>query len=173
MMFISPNHRAPLDAASPLCLHFGRHWRGASEDRCSATISRILSTAVSAALLVGCSSPQRVLVASSDVPFSKQLQMHKGDAYEFRLPDGKTVAVWCERPRFGIMLGEQTTKSGLKTAWGERAFKQPEPLMTQVGPNSYESAGWKSYIVQGTVATTGDRTSEYELFVGDLRSSRI
>src|SRR6185295_17779987 len=95
--------------------------------------------------LSGCSTPrtgshsQRVQVAASVIPFTKQLQMQKGDAYEFQLPDGKTVAVWCERREFG-MLGEQTTKSGLKTAWGERAFKRPESLMRQVGPNSYESA---------------------------------
>jgi hypothetical protein len=150
-----------------------QRWRATEQHR-SATMSRSLSmVVVLAGLLVGCSSPQRVLVASSDVPFSKQFQMRQGDAYEFRLPDGKTVAVWCERPGFGMMLGEQTTKSGLKTAWGERAFRQPEPLMKQTGPNSYESAGWKSYILQGAVTTTGDRTSEYELFVGDLRFAII
>jgi hypothetical protein len=136
-------------------------------------MSRRLSIAVLLALFVGCSSPQRVSVASSDIPFSKQFQMQKGDAYEFRLPDGKTVAVWCERPGIGMMLGEQTTKSGLKTAWGERAFKQPEPVMKQISPNSYESAGWKSYILQGSVVTSGDRTSEHKLFVGDLRFAII
>lgn len=124
-------------------------------------------------LLVGCSRPQRVLIASSDVPFSKQLQMHKGDAYEFQLPTGKMVAVWCESPGSDIMMAEQTTKSGLKTAWGERPFKHPELLMKQVGPNSYESAGWKSYIAQGSVTTIGDTTSEYELFVDDFRFAII
>jgi hypothetical protein len=99
--------------------------------------------------------------------------MHKGEAYEVELPDGKTVAVWCEQPKFAMMLAEQTTKSGLKTAWGERAFRRPESLMRQTGPNTYESAGWKSYIVQGVVTTSGDRTSEYELFVGDLRFTII
>ena len=130
---------------------------------------RFLSITLLVALLVGCSSPQRVQVGSSDIPFTKQFQMHKGNAYEFHLPDGKTVAVWCEQPDFVMTLGEQTTKSGLKTAWGERAFKQPEPLRQQIGPNTCASAGWKSYIVQGAVTTTGDRTSEYELFIGDLR----
>lgn len=28
---MTPNYRAALDAAIPFCLHFGRHWRGASE----------------------------------------------------------------------------------------------------------------------------------------------
>ena len=170
---------APLNLATsgngaivrPLKLH--ALYRAVPERRRSATMSRILSLVVSGALLVGCSRSQPVPVASSDIPFSKQFRMHKGDAYDFRLPDAKTVAVWCERPGFGMVLGEQSTKSGLKTAWGERAFKQPEPLMKQIGQNSYESAGWKSYIVQGAVTTTGDRTSEYELFVGDLRFAII
>lgn len=134
---------------------------------------RLLLIALLTTLLIGCSHSQRVQVSASAIPFTQQLQMHKGDAYEFQLPDGKTVAVWCKRPEFGEMLGEQTTKSGLKTAWGERAFRQPEPLMRQTGPNTYESAGWKSYIVQGAVVTSGDRTSEYELFVGDLRFAII
>src|SRR5437773_8676579 len=104
---------------------------------------RFFSITVLAVLLAGCSSPQRVQVTSSDIPFSKQFKMQNGSAYEFQLPDGKTVAVWCEQPKFGMMLGEQTTKSGLKTAWGERAFKRPEPVRTQIAPNSYRLAGWQ------------------------------
>ena len=134
---------------------------------------RLLFIAILIPLFVGCSPSQREQVAASAIPFTKQVQMLKGDAYEFQLPNGKMVAVWCEQPEFGMMLGEQTTRSGLKTAWGERAFKHPEPLRRQIGPNSYESAGWKSYIVQGAVTTTGDRTSEYELFVSDLRFAII
>ena len=126
-----------------------------------------------AVLLAGCSPSQRIQITSSDVPYSKQFQMREHDAYVFQLPDGKTVAVWCERPEFGFMAAEQATKSGLKTAWGERPFKRPKPLQKQVGPNSYESAGWQSYITQGSVTTTGDDTSEYELFVGDLRFSIV
>jgi hypothetical protein len=98
--------------------------------------------------------------------------MQEGDVYEFQLPDAKTVAVWCEKPAFG-MLAEQTTKSGLKTAWGERAFKRPESVKRQVGPNSYESAGWNSYIVQGVVRTIGGTSTEYELFIGRFRFSII
>jgi hypothetical protein len=72
-----------------------------------------------------------------------------------------------------MMLAEQTTKSGLKTGWGERPFKRPKPLEQKVGPNSYVSAGWQSYTVQGAVTTVGDSTTEYELFVGDLRLSIV
>jgi hypothetical protein len=136
-------------------------------------MTRLLLIALLTTLFVGCSRSQRVQVEATAIPFTQQLQMHKGDAYEFQLPDGKTVAVWCEQPGSDMMLAEQTTKSGLKTEWGERAFRRPELLMQQTGPNSCKSADWKSYIVQGSVVTSGDRTSEYELFVGDLRFAII
>src|SRR4051812_28666007 len=113
----------------------------------------IAAFAVGAGLLTGCSHPKRIEIASSEIPYSKQLQMQKGDAYVFRLPDGKSVAVWCERPRHIMMLAEQETRSGLKTAWGERPFKRPKAVRQQVGPNSYALAGWQSYIAQGSVTT--------------------
>lgn len=112
-------------------------------------------------------------VKVSAIPFERQLQMREGDALEFELPDGKTVAVWCERQPSGFTLGEQTTASGLKTAWGERSFKRPEVVREQISPNSYRLAGWKSYISQGAVTTAGDQTTEYVLYVGDLQFSII
>jgi len=136
-------------------------------------MSRTFIVAACVPLLVGCSNSQRIQVASSDIPYSKQFTMQSGDALVFQLPDGKSVAVWCEKPKFGVMAAEQTTMSGLKTAWGERPFKRPEPLRQQVGPDTYVSAGWQSYIEQGSVTTIGDSTSEYELFVGDLRISIV
>jgi hypothetical protein len=132
--------------------------------------------------LVGCASSQpkqsasnihSVQIAASEIPFTRQIRMHNGDAFEFHLPDGKTLAVWCEQPPSDMPLAEQTTKSGLKTAWGEHAFKRPEPLYHQIAPNSYEPAGWKSYIDQGGVTTVGDKTSEYVLFVDSFRFSII
>ena len=114
------------------------------------------------------------IVAVSGIPFERQFQMREGDADQFQLPGGKTVAVWCERPPDMMMLAEQTTASGLKTAWGERPFVRPEPLEKQIGPNSYESAGWKSYILQGAVTTSSRAmTSEYVLYVDDLQFSII
>jgi hypothetical protein len=134
-------------------------------------IARAVIIYVLSASLMGCAKRHNVHVASSDIPFSSQFRMQKGDAYEFQLPDGKTVAVWCEEPKLPELLAEQATKSGLKTAWGERPFRRPEPIRQQIGPNSYTLSGWKSYIVQGGVTTYGDETSEYELFVDDLRFS--
>jgi len=89
------------------------------------------------------------------------------------LPDGKTVAVWCERPEFEMTLGEQSTASGLKTAWGERSFKRPEPIKEKIGPNSYTLSGWRSYIVQGSVITTGDLSTEYILYEGEFKFSIV
>src|SRR5207245_1582031 len=104
---LMPNPPHPANPAIASLLQFGYRWRGVADAERSATMSHILSFIFLAALLVGCSSSQPVPIASSDIPFSKQFQMHKGDAYEFRLPGGKTVAVWCERPGFGMVLGEQ------------------------------------------------------------------
>lgn len=111
----------------------------------------------------------------SAVPFEKQVEMGEGDAYEIRLPDGKTVAVWCERlrPEMLSTIGEQRTASGLKTAWGERPFKHPEPIWKSIGTNSYTLSGWESYISQGPVTTNGDETSDYEIYVGDLQINII
>ena len=136
---------------------------------------RFITLSLFAVLVAGC-APSRPssLVAVSTIPFERHLQMREDDAYQFQLPGGKTVAVWCERPPAMMMMGEQTTASGLKTAWGERPFVRPESLEKQVGPNSYELAGWKSYISQGAVTTdTGAMTSEYVLYVADLQFSII
>lgn len=134
-----------------------------------------------ATLLAGCAhsrddnatSRRIITVAVSVIPFERQFRMVEGDAYEFQLPDGKTVAVWCERPRppLSLMLAEQTTASGLKTVWGERAFKQPELVHEQIGTNSYGVAGWQSYISQGAVTTVADTTTERALYVGNWRFS--
>jgi len=131
-------------------------------------------------LLAGCAhsrhasdvASQRIVkVAVSAIPFERTFHMHEGDAYEFKLPDGKTVAVWCERPAAWFPAGEQTTASGLKTVWGERSFRQPELLHEQIGKNSYGVVGWQSYISQGGVTTVLDKTTEYRLYVSNWRFS--
>jgi len=40
-MTVPPNHRPSLDAGSPLGLHSGRHWTGASEAECSARMKKV------------------------------------------------------------------------------------------------------------------------------------
>jgi hypothetical protein len=125
---------------------------------CGCVQSRHIGTSTSANL---------IKITGSAVPFEQQFEFREGDSYEFELPNGQTVAVWCERAAF--QMAEQTTASGLKTAWGERPFKRPEPKLERIGPNSYALSGWQSYISQGAVTTHGSETSEYELFIDEWR----
>jgi hypothetical protein len=100
-------------------------------------MSRFISIIILTTLLSGCAHPPRDTtvdsrpiekVPVSTVPFEKQFTLREGDAYEFSLPSHKTVAVWCKRPPSWMPMAEQSTASGLKTVWGERAFQRPEPL---------------------------------------------
>jgi len=115
-------------------------------------------------LILGCGpSAPLTAVSAGDIPHTTHLTMKEGDAQRFQLPDGKEIAVWCERPGFPIG-GEQQTKSGLKTAWGERPFVQPELVLKMQPDGSEVVSGWKSYIEQGAVITRGSDTSEYILY---------
>jgi hypothetical protein len=102
--------------------------------------------------------------------------MKERDAYRFQLPNGKQIAVWCERPQFPV-VGEQETASGLKTVWGERPFVQPELVWKRQPDGSEVASGWKSYIEQGVVSTKGSfrdgGTSEYVLYVDQWQFSII
>jgi hypothetical protein len=125
-------------------------------------------------ILCGCGSavPQ-IPVTEKDIPYTKQLTMKKDEAQNFQLPNGKIIAVWCERPDFPT-IGEQATASGLKTAWGERPFIRPELVMKRQPDGSEVASGWKSYIEQGSVITYGStRTSEYILYVDKWQFSII
>jgi hypothetical protein len=107
--------------------------------------------------------------AAFAIPFERQFEMRGGDSLEFQLPNGKTIAVWCERAAFP--MAEQTTASGLDIDWGERALKRLKPRREQIGPKRYTISGWESYIVQGAVTTHGGETTEYELFIDEWRLS--
>src|SRR5262245_12251541 len=112
----------------------------------------------------------RIKLAVADIPYSKQFQMQPGDAYVYQLPDGKSVAIWCEQPGpLGAMFSDDS-KSGLDIGWGEKPFKQPPLVRKGTGPDPNELV-WKSYITQGAVIYSGDHSREHELFVGDLRLS--
>jgi len=111
-----------------------------------------------------------VKVAPSEIPFSSEINMNDGDAIRYKLPSGKVVAVWCERRNDS---SEQRTASGLKTAWGEQPFHQPDLIMKPLSGGGETDAGWDSYIRQGSVITTGSETSEYILFVDHWKFSII
>jgi hypothetical protein len=134
----------------------------------------LLALALLTAALSGCGpTAPETSVTPKDLPYTTHLVMHNGDARKFRLPGGKVIAVWCERPEFPT-AGEQTTASGLKTGWGERPFVRPELLWKSQPDGSQVATGWKSYIAQGSVITSGStHTSEYILFVDGWQFSII
>jgi len=112
-------------------------------------------------------------VGGKDIPYRKQLVMKQGDAQCFILPNGKSIAVWCERPPFPT-VGEQRTASGLKTGWGEKPFVRPQIVWKAQADGSQVASGWDSYIEQGSVITHGStQTSEYILYVGNWQFSII
>ena len=106
----------------------------------------------------------RVQVAS--VPFSRDLVLKAGDAYRLDLPNGKTVAVWCEN-RGGIaraMRGHD-----LDLAYGEKPFQtlEYEKIPLPEG-NGYTFGELISYIRSGGTEQSGDEF-EYILYVGGYR----
>jgi hypothetical protein len=101
--------------------------------------------------------PPKITVAADKTPFQKEINFAEGDCSIVVLPNGKEVALWVEKDRFPV--GEQKTKSGLQCMWGEKPFK----LETKT----------ESYIEQGSVITTVDKTTEHELFIGDWQLSYI
>ena len=105
-------------------------------------------------------------IAQADVPFEKKLVMEAGDAFQFELPNGKIVAVWCGAAK-NFMAAEQATSSGLKTSWGEQPFKHVRYKRVPRPDGGHVLGEADSYIKQGPVVTSGaDATSTYKLFVG-------
>jgi hypothetical protein len=105
-------------------------------------------------------------IAETDIPFEKRINMDAGDALTFDLPNGKSVAVWCEGDKRNfIFAAEQTTASGLKTHWGEKPFKSVGYKREKQADGSTVLGETNSYIKQGPVITKGDKTTTYRLFI--------
>jgi len=115
---------------------------------------------------------QKLTVAEADIPYEKHLLMKEHDAVIFILPGQKPVSVWCYKPEDRFPLAEQETKSGLKTSWGEKPWIKPRMKWKSLGGNSYTGDGWDTFIEMGGV-TTGDRQSDYTLYVDTLKFSII
>ena len=116
---------------------------------------------------------EKVTVAETDIPYEKKLMMKEHDAVIFILPQQRPVSVWCYRPDERTPLAEQRTKSGLKTAWGEKPWIRVRTRWRSLDGTSRAADGWDSYIQMGGVTTVGDRQSDYRLYVGDLRLNII
>ena len=136
---------------------------------------RTLITISLAVFLAGCTRSQRAQVVLTGTTYTNQVRMQAGDSFEFHLPSGKTVAVWCVRPKTHWIFGAERTdaKSGLKTFWGERPFKKPGEVLQKIGTNCYAVVGWKSYITQFASLVEGDTARHYELLADGLRFSIV
>jgi hypothetical protein len=116
---------------------------------------------------------QKLIVKEADLPYEKAFVMKEHDAVIFILPQQRSVSVWCYRPDDFFPLAEQTTKSRLKTAWGEKPWIKPRMKHKRIGNNSYAGDGLDSYIQMGGVVTTGDLQSDYTLYVDRLKINII
>ena len=114
--------------------------------------------------LVRRATTPRVQITS--VPFSRDFVLKAGDAYRLELPNGKTVAVWCEN-QGGIaraMRGHD-----LDLAYGEKPFQtlEYERIPLPEG-NGYTLGELISYIRSGGTVQSGDEF-EYVLYVAEYR----
>ena len=112
---------------------------------------------------------KKFTITEADLPYERLLLMKEDDAVVFILPQQRSVSVWCHKPDDHFSLAEQTTKSGLKTEWGEKPWIRPRMKYKRIGENSFTGDGWDSYIQMGGVVTTGDKESDYTLYVDRLK----
>jgi hypothetical protein len=128
-----------------------------------------LTTSNTAALVFPHEHVKKFTITEADLPYEKLLTMKEHDAVVFILPQQRSVSVWCYKPDDHFAVAEQTTKSGLKTEWGEKPWIRPRMKYKRIGENSYTGDGWDSYIQIGGVVTTGDKESDYTLYVDRLK----
>lgn len=112
-------------------------------------------------------------VLDTAIPYEKKLMMKENDAAIFILPGQRSVSVWCYRPEDRAGLAEQETRSGLKTLWAEKPWIMPRMKWKALGGGSFQADGWDTYIEHGGVVTRAGETSDYTLYVGQLKVSLI
>jgi hypothetical protein len=64
-----------------------------------------------------------ITITKAQIPFTTKMEMKNGDARQFKLPGGKAVVVWCEKPR-GDPLAPAASE--LRMGWGERIYQEPQ-----------------------------------------------
>jgi len=108
-------------------------------------------------------------VSFTDVPASRQIWLAPGTACIIRLPGGKTVALWCTRPRgIAAVLDD----SDLTFHYGEVPFKTLESEEIRLPDGGVTYGEYRSYIRQGPVIT-GENTREYVLYVDNYSLSVV
>jgi len=105
----------------------------------------------------------------SKLPFSLDITLKPGDAYTFKLPNDKTVAVWCTK-NTGIIAAISESDIGFQ--YGEKPFEDLEREVVQLPGGATTGGEYLSYIRQGSVYDGGaGNPSEYILYVEKYRIS--
>ena len=116
-----------------------------------------------ALLCIGCNdSAQLIDISTKTLPFTKSVNMKKGDAFRLRMPDGLELAFWCESQDFPV--AEQTTSSGLDLGWGEKPFRFSPVVYER---DSDEKKASTHILFEGVA--TNSQTSESSFTIGDCR----
>ncbi len=98
-------------------------------------------------------------IAVKAVPFQQAIALRERQAVILRLPDGKSLALWClPQGRIGLDLNGRQ----LSLSWGEEAFKELRFEEVPQEDGTTATGGYKdSYIRQGSV-----RTSDRDVVIG-------
>ena len=99
----------------------------------------------------------------ASVPFSKDVSLSPGAVRVIKLPNHKTVAVWCRRTS-GLMAVLEN--SDLALEYGEAPFKRLEREEIALPDGASTGGEYLSYIRQGPVISSSD-SCEYILYVDE------
>ena len=82
----------------------------------------------------------------SRLPFSHDITLTPGDAYTFKLPNDRTVAVWCRR-NVGVIAAISDSDIGFQ--YGEKPFEGLEREVLRLPGGATTGGEYLSYIRQG------------------------
>jgi HEAT repeat protein len=139
-----------------------------STGACAAAVLAVFG-AVKVRDILRIKSAPRIEISASSIPFKREITLNHGEAVVLVLPNGKTLALWCEKPS-GIL--REIDGGGLAMEYGERPFtplKREEIALPGGGTTTGE---YQSHIRQGPVMQRSfDGPREYILFVNPYRIS--
>src|SRR5579863_1429012 len=100
----------------------------------------------------GCRGPAMEL-SFKDLPASQSIRLAAGKACVIRLPNGKSVALWCAEAHGVIAVIED---EDLTFEYGEKPFKSLDREEIKLPGGGTTSGEYLSYIRQGPVITSGN-----------------
>jgi HEAT repeat protein len=105
-----------------------------------------------------------IKITKKQIPYRKNFSLAPGNAITIILPDGKTLAVWCNKTGAFSLPGD----SDLSLSYGEKPFRLLEIKWIPQPDGSRVAGPYKSYIRSGEVTTWSSGPGhEYVLYVGD------